>query len=178
MSAPREPRSEVAIPSQACPVRIGRGPSGGPRRREGTNPVALLGDVLKYAAFDTGFIAEFTPMATPGILLGALMQMVAVFHVPVAEQHEGARCAAQAAPAHGHEGVTAAVKATAAAVCPEGKEELSGRSSTSSCGIQSLGGRRRSTSCFAIPLDRTSAAAMALIPAAAALRPFQPRTPT
>ncbi len=77
-------------------------------------------------------------------------------------------------PASGHEGATAVVKATAAAVCPEGKEEESGRSSTSSCGNHSFGGRGRSASCLHTPLDTSCAAVTAARPAMADLRPRRP----
>lgn len=69
---------------------------------------------------------------------------------------------------------TAQVKPTAAAVWPEGKDEESGRSRTSSCEIHSFGGRRRSHSCLTTPLDTISATAMLTTPAAAARRPRHP----
>lgn len=69
----------------------------------------------------------------------------------------------------------AAVKATAAAVCPDGNDEESGRSSTSSAWNHSFGGRSRGTSRFPTPLDSTSATAIPVRPAAAARRPRYPR---
>lgn len=78
------------------------------------------------------------------------------------------------APATGQVGTTAAVKATAAAVCPEGNEDESGRSATSSCGIHSAGGLGRSASCLHRPFDTSWAAIRAPSPAAAALRPRHP----
>lgn len=71
-------------------------------------------------------------------------------------------------------GVIAAVNATAAAVCPEGKEEEQGRSSTSLFGIHSVGGRGRSASCLHTALEANWARLSAVMPAAAARRPRPP----
>src|SRR4051794_22968831 len=83
---------------------------------------------------------------------------------------------AHAAPAVGHMGATAAVNATAAAVCPGGEEEGAGRALTSSGGNHSFGGRGRSASCLHKPFETSCAITRAPSPATAALRPRHPPT--
>lgn len=80
----------------------------------------------------------------------------------------------QAAPAAGHTGATAPAKAKGAAVCQEGKEELSGRSGSASAGTHSSGGRWRRYSFLTIAFDRTWPVTMAATPAPAAARPRHP----
>src|SRR5438067_10024744 len=83
---------------------------------------------------------------------------------------------AHAPPAAGQAGATAAVKATAAALCPEGKDEEPGRSSTSPWRIHSVGGLRRPAS--GLPaLAASCATAIAASPATAAERPRRPPSP-